>query len=212
MWEAVNQTLTSMYISVREAIPVGYRVYATLFIYTLLIAIYAIFIWKFYKFLARKNILELNLSQYNRTEFPFWNKFLASALFLVEYIIIIPVVVFFWFSIFSVIILLVSESPNVNQILLISTAVIAATRIIAYYSDDLSKDIAKYFPLMLLAVFILEPNFFSASKLLTRFSEIPSLLNNILIYFLFILILEILMRGLFTLFELIFGRNEKKEA
>jgi len=212
MWEAINSTLTNTYINIREAIPLHYRIYATLFVYTLLIAIYAIFIWKFYKFLARKNILELNLSQYNRTEFPFWNKFLASALFLVEYIIIIPVVVFFWFSIFSVIILLVSESPNVNQILLISTAVIAATRIIAYYSDDLSKDIAKYFPLMLLAVFILEPNFFSASKLLTRFSEIPSLLNNILIYFLFILILEILMRGLFTLFELIFGRNEEKEA
>ncbi|MCK5177829.1 MAG: hypothetical protein KAQ92_08955, partial [Candidatus Aenigmarchaeota archaeon] len=32
--------------------------------------VYAIFIFKFYRFLARKDIIPLNLNQYNRAEHP----------------------------------------------------------------------------------------------------------------------------------------------
>jgi len=190
------QTLSNIYVSFSQQIP------EKLAVYTILIAVYAIFIWKFYKFLAKKNIIELDLKQYNTTEHPGLNKFFASLLFLAEYIIILPVLVFFWFSIFSIFLLVLSKGQDVGQILLISAAIIASTRLASYYSQDLSKDLAKMFPFTVLAVFLLEPKFFNISELFLRFSEIPLLLNNILIYLVFILGLEIIMRSLFTILDL----------
>ena len=70
-----------------------------LLIFSVLIAVYAVFIWKFYKFLAKKNIIFLNLNQYNKTERPLLNKLLHSILFLAEYLIVLPVIVLIWFII-----------------------------------------------------------------------------------------------------------------
>jgi hypothetical protein len=198
----INETLNEVYLAFSTQVPDAYKPLIILAFYTIVIAIYAIFIWKFYKFLARRNILEINLGQYNKTENPLWNKFLASVFFLVEYTVIIPVVVFFWFSILAVFLLLLSKSQSVNQILLITAAIVAAIRVSSYLSTDLSKDLAKMFPFTVLAIFLLDPDFFLVSKLIGRFTEIPSLLGNILIYLIFIAGLEILMRFLFTIIDL----------
>jgi len=207
--EFLNETLSNIYLAFSEQIPQSYMPYIILAFYTVIIAIYSMFIWKFYKFLARKNILQLNLNQYNRTEHPFLNKFLASVFFLLEYIIIVPIIVFFWFSILSVFVLLLSKNQSVSQILIISAAIIAATRIAAYYSSELSKELAKMFPFTVLAIFLLEPDFFSIEKSIARFSEIPSLFGNILIYLVFIALLEVVMRGLFTIVDLFSSSGEE---
>jgi len=201
--QILNETLNNVYIAFSNQIPQKYMPYVILAFYTIIIVIYSIFIFKFYKFLARRNIIELNLNKYNKTEHPFLYKFLASIFFLIEYIVIVPILVFFWFSILSVFLLLLSKSQSVSQILIISAAIVAATRMTAYYSQELSKDLAKMFPFTVLAIFLLEPNFFSIEKLITRFSEIPSLLKNILGFLVFIAILEIAMRFLFTFIDLI---------
>lgn len=206
--EILNQTLNNIYMAVREQIPAEYIPYVTLAFYTIIITIYAIFIWKFYKFLARRNILELNLSQYNRTEHPFWNKFIASCFFFLEYVIIVPILVFFWFSILAVFLLLLSKSQSVSQILIISAAIVAATRMTAYYSGDLSKELAKMFPFTILAIFLFDPDFFNIEKTIARFSEIPSLLGHVLVFLIFIIILEIAMRGLFTIIDLLGSEND----
>jgi len=209
--EFLNQTLNNIYTAFSTQIPPKYMPYVILAFYTLLIAIYSIFIWRFYKFLARRNILNLNLQQYNRTEHPFWNKLLASGFFLLEYVIILPILVFFWFSILSIFLLLLSKAQSVSQILIISAAIVAATRMTAYYSTDLSKDLAKMFPFTVLAVFLLDPDFFSIEKMIIRFSEIPSLINHILGFLIFIFCLEIFMRVLFTVTEL-FSSGEEEVA
>ena len=69
--------------------------------------------------------------------------------------IILPFLFLFWFTVFSLFLLLLSESQNAEQILLISAAIIASTRISAYISEDLSKDLAKIFPFTVLALFVL---------------------------------------------------------
>jgi len=198
----LNETLGNIYTGFSNQIPQSYMPYIVLGFYTVIITIYAIFIWKFYKFLARRNIIQLNLNQYNRTEHPFLNKFLASVFFLVEYVIIVPILVFFWFSILAVFLLLLSKNQDISQVLIISAAIVAATRMTSYYSGDLSKDLAKMFPFTVLAIFLLDPDFFSIEKTIYRFSEIPLLFGNILIFLVFIAILEIIMRSLFTIIEL----------
>jgi len=209
--ETITDFFNEVYTSFNNQIPEIYQPILILGLYTIVIAIYAIFIWKFYKFLARKNILRLNLNRYNRTEHPVWNKITASAFFLLEYVIIVPILVFFWFSVLSIFLLLLSKNQDVNQILIISAAIVAAIRLTSYYSNDLSKDLAKMFPFTVLAIFLLEPGFFSVSKLIERFSEIPSLFQNFLIYLVFIIILEIVLRVIFTLIEIIFSSNQQTQ-
>jgi len=51
--------------SIFDSVPEDYKVLVSLLFYTIFIALYAIFIWKFYKFLASKEIIQLNLNQYN---------------------------------------------------------------------------------------------------------------------------------------------------
>lgn len=178
-----------------------YYLFTVILTYTLLIFIYVIFIWKFYKFLAKRNILELNLIRYNKSQNPNAGKFFASLLFLLEYIIILPFLVFLWFGIFSVFLLVLSENQSVGQILLISASIIAATRLTAYYSVNLAKDVAKLFPFTVLAVFILNPQTFAIDTLISRFTQIPELLNQILVYIVFIFAVEIIMRFFFTIVE-----------
>lgn len=174
-----------------------------LLIFSILIAIYSVFIWKFYKFLARRNIIYLNLKQYNKTERPLLNKFLHSILFLAEYIIILPIIVLIWFVILSLFLLVLSKQQSVQQIILISAAIVAATRITAYISESLSRDLSKMFPFTILVIFLLDPNFFSLDLLVKRFFEISGFLNNIVFYFVFILIVEFLLRFGYTIIEFI---------
>jgi len=165
-----------------------------LIIYAVLIAAYSVFIWKFYKFLARKNIIFLNLTQYNKTKHPLGNKILHSLLFLAEYLIILPVMVVVWFVVLGVFLIILSKEQSVQQILLITAAIISATRITAYISEDLSKDLAKMFPFTMLAIFLLTPNFFLLDQLIPRFLEIVNFFEHILFYLVFVLIIEFLMR------------------
>ena len=76
----ISQGISAAFTALNEQVPEQYRPLVILALYTLIIVIYAIFIWRFYKFLARRNIIELNLSQYNRTEHPTLNKSFASGL------------------------------------------------------------------------------------------------------------------------------------
>jgi len=165
-----------------------------LIIFASLITLYAVFIWKFYKFLARKNIIYFNFNQYNTTKHPLLNKFLHAILFLAEYIIILPILVAIWFTILGLFLIVLSKEQSVQQILLITAAIVSATRITSYISSDLSKDLAKMFPFTMLAIFLLSPDFFSLNELIPRFLEIPDFLHNIFFYLVVIIIIEFILR------------------
>jgi hypothetical protein len=203
--------LQGLYNIVIVPIPEQYRIFINLALYTILIALYSIFIWKFYKFLARRDILRLNLRQYSRTEHPFFHRLWAILLFLLEYIIILPLVVFVWFGILSLFLLILSEGQTVSQILLIAAAIVAATRLTAYVSGELSKDLAKIFPFTVLAIFLLRPDFLSLNMLILRALEIPELLTSILMYLVFIVIVEVVLRFFYTIADLFITTKEESE-
>jgi len=128
-----------------------------------------------------------------------------------EYLIILPFLVFFWFSIFSIFLLVLSESQNTLQILLISAAIIASTRITSYISEDLSKDLAKILPFTILAAFILGSSFFNVEGVMTKISQIPSLFDNIITFVVFIFIIEFVFRLLFSVFQFVKSKDENNE-
>jgi hypothetical protein len=197
----------NFFVDISSSFPENERIVMSLFIYTILILMYAVFIWKFYKFLARRDIIQLNLRQYEYSVHPSWEKFLAVALYTLEYLIILPFLVLFWFAIFSVFLLVLSESQNTQQILMISAAIITSTRIMSYISEDLSKDIAKILPFTVLAAFILGSNFFDSGTLFNKFAEIPNLFTHILIFLVFIFLVEFLFRAMFSVVQLVLSKD-----
>ena len=185
-----------------NSIPEDQKIFVSLVLYTFLIFIYSIFIWKFYTFLSSREIIQLNLKQYNYSNHPVLEKVYAIFLFTLEYLIILPFLVVFWFAILSVFLLVLSESKNTEQILLISAAIITSTRITSYISEDLSKEMAKILPFTVLAAFILGSGIINSGNILIKISSIPSLFGNILIFLVFIFFIEFVFRSLYSIVEL----------
>lgn len=208
--EGINQIFTNLYYLVATPLPEQYRIFINLTFYTVLIFIFLIFVWKFYKFISKRDILKLNLAKYNWSEHPVWNKFSAAVLYLLEYIIILPFIVFFWFGILALFILLLSPSLELSQILLISAAIVAATRLSAYYNEELSEQLSSLFPFILLSIFLTEPEFFSLTGFLERLNDVPAFFEHILIYLIFIIGLEILMRFLFLVIDMFTGWTDEE--
>jgi len=192
----ITQTLTIVLNEIKESIPKAYYPYIVVAAFSAFIVLYLLFVWKFYRFLSKRDILELELNKYNTSEHPVLYKFFASLLFLLEYIIIIPIIVFFWFFIFSLFLLFLSKNHDVGNILLISASLVASIRMLSYYSEELSSDIAKLFPFTLLVVLLIEEKFFSITLFIDKFAEIPDLFGNIFAYLIFIIGIEIFMRFL----------------
>jgi hypothetical protein len=192
-----------------DSVPEEQKVIVSLVVFTFLILVYSLFIWKFYQFLARREIIQMNLSQYNYSKHPGLEKFLALALYTLEYLIILPFLVLFWFAILSIFLLVLSESGNTQQILLISAAIITATRITAYISEDLAKDVAKILPFTILATFIIKIDFLNLDAVWGRLAQVPDLFYHILIFLIFIFVVEFILRGVYSIVELIGSGNEE---
>jgi hypothetical protein len=172
--------------------------------------VYSIFIFKFYRFIARRNIFELNLAQYNIETFAWLKKILGAILYLIEYVFLFPVFTFFWFITLTVLLSFMAKAQTINNILLISIALVSAVRVAAYYNEDLSKDLAKMLPFALLGIFLVDITFFSVSTSLGIITQIPSMWKIIIYYLIFAIILEFVLRIGYGILGL--GKPEEKKA
>jgi len=186
----INEVLDT----IQRFIPPQYLPLLAAFFAAILIALYSILTWKFYRFIARQDILSLNLSRYNQSEHPILSKLFAMILYLIEYIIILPLVIFVWFSVFTIMLLILSENLDINQILLITASIVGAIRILAYYEESLAEEIAKQTPLTLLIILISQSGFSSANKVVSNIIQIPSLISQISSFFILIMLLELVLR------------------
>ena len=194
------------YKNLTNLLPPAYAPIITLLIFSVLISLYAIFTWKFYRSLSKKDLIQLNLGRYNYSSHPFLKKFFATILYLTEYIIILPFLIFFWLATLALIILVLSEQQNAKHILTISAAIVAAIRILSYYQEDLSKDLAKLFPFTILSIFILTPDFFDFPRIIESLSQMKEFLSSTIYFLIFIVLVEIVLRFLDVIFKLM--RND----
>ena len=191
-------------------IPLGTRSFINLFLLVILVVAYSIIFWKFYRFIATKNIFGLDLNKYNKSKHRTTEKLLAGLLYFVEYIIIIPFLIFFWFALLTFFLLLLTVGIEIQTILVISAIVISAIRMTSYYKEDLSKELAKLLPLNLLAIAMLTPGFFDLERILGNFSNLSGFFGGVVIYLLFMIVLEIVLRFFDFIFSL-FGLEEEGE-
>jgi hypothetical protein len=169
------------------------------------ISIYALFIFKFYRFLGTRNIFELKLSKHSEGFTGFVSSIAKIFLYLVEYLFILPVFIFFWFLVFVVILIFMAKAQPIQNILLVSMALVGSVRITVYFSEDLARDLAKMLPFAMLGVFLLDFSYFSLSDSWLLITQLPSAWSIMLYYFLLIITIEFIFRILY----LAFNKNKK---
>jgi hypothetical protein len=148
----------------------------------ILIAIYSISIWHFYRYIARRDCFNINTIHHQ--------KFFSF----LKYFLIFPIVAFIFFLGFSLMILFITKDLEFVSILSTSFAVVVAIRLTAYYSEDLSKDVAKMLPFALLGLFIADPSYFSFVEISTKISSLPEFLNLCFQFIILIVIVEWILR------------------
>ncbi|MBI4043826.1 MAG: hypothetical protein HY393_03395 [Candidatus Diapherotrites archaeon] len=177
-------------------------------LFSLGMAVYAIIIWQYYHLVAKRDLFRFKRKEGRGFEVLISNLF-GEFVFLLEYLIVFPLITFVFFSVFAVMLFFLAKEQPLESILLISITVIAATRITAYYNEALAQDVAKLIPLVMLGVFILEPNFFSVSLVQSRIEEVPLFLNRIAGFLLFTLALEVALKVVLGVKHAVLGGDEK---
>ncbi len=129
-------------------------------------AIYAIAIWHFYRFIARRDCFKLS---------PCKHKRLIGFL---KYTFLFPFVAFSFFIGFSLLLLFLTRDLDIDQVLSTAFAIIVAIRITAYYSEDLSKDLAKMLPFALLGLFLVDPSYFRWEDITAKVESLPEFFIN----------------------------------
>ena len=171
--------------------------------YTAGMVLYSFFVWKFYRFVSRREIIPINIEKYSSkgTRSPF-----KIGAYVASYVLLFPFILFLWFFVYSFFIYFLARDIPTGTVLLISITVITAIRVTAYYQEDLAKDLGKLLPFALLAIFLTSPvffsdtgNFFSLDDLETRFSEIPLLSMEIIKFVLYAIFVEAFLRTVFVI-------------
>ncbi len=174
-----------------------------------IIVILAGFIWYFYRSLSKKDLIALNLDKYNRSSHPVLQKLFALALYLLEYIVVIPFFILIWSIAMAIAIFLVSDRGT-SEIMFLTGVLIISIRILSYIQKDIAGDLAKLFPFVTISVFLLYSDVFNSVKVFSQIKEIPLLLSNIYLYFITIFVVEIGLRVIDTIVD--FWKSEENRV
>jgi hypothetical protein len=210
------ENLLLNYNSFRESLPKEINAFISFLFLVLLVVIYSIFVWHLYKFISKKNPLGLNLNKYNTFEQSSVSRFFMGFFYFLEYILILPFLIFFIFGIFTFLLIILSQSEDLSSILIVSATVITVIRITSYYKEALSQEIAKIFPFLLLTVLALDPTSLVQTqyfqKIVNFLTNLPLFFNDIKYYFIFILLIEVVLRFIESFLDLFKSyENDKDE-
>ncbi len=115
-----------------------------------------------------------------------------------KYIVVFPIITLLWAAVIAGVILLLSKQPDAAYAVLFATVIIGATRLLAYFSEPAAQEIAKLLPFVFLSALIFDPNFSFLNSAPTDLGGFMSTLPQAEAYFIGILLLEIILRLLYT--------------
>jgi len=176
------------------------------------IAVYSGFVFMFYRILAKKDLLTLDLSKYADDFGGKVKKYLRSVLFVLQYIVVVPVLIAFWTLVLAVILTLLSDSSDDHaRNALIATSVVGAVRILAYWTEDLSRDVAKMLPFAVLGVYLVSSTSVQWSAFQELLESLPELAKSFFSSLVLLAILETLLRIVSTLSRIRAKRWKRKK-
>ena len=172
----------------------AYNLLEPVALYILGMSIYTLFVFKFYRFLASKDIFEFDVSRYEESKHRAVRVVLHAVAYAAKYLFIFPLVAFFWFATFTVLLSFLAPDRPFSDILLVALAVVGTIRISAYLTEDLSRDLAKILPFAVLGIFIVNVSFFKTSDSFEVLKQANDNREAILYYLGFSIVLEFVLR------------------
>ena len=129
--------------------------------------VFALFVFKFYRFVSSKDVFVLDISRYEQSKFKAARVFLHATLYATKYLFIFPLVAFFWFAAITLMLSFLAtdqgSATSFQNILLVAMTVVGIIRVCAYIAEDLARDLAKMLPFAVLAFLILDLSSFEAA-------------------------------------------------
>ncbi len=175
----------------------------TVAVYVVGMAIYAVFIFKFYRFVASRDMFELDFSRYEESRFKFVRTVLHLVFYVLRYLILFPFFAIFWFAVLTIILAFLSREQAFADVLLVALATVGTIRITSYYHEDLSRDLAKILPFAVLGIFLIDVSFFEIGESLDILKQADEHREEILYYLIALIALEFALRlamGAITVF------------
>ncbi len=186
-------------------------------LFTVGVAIYAILIFNLYRFMSRRDIFGLDFSRFEERSHPVFRKTLHLIFYVAKYLLIFPLFAFFWFGVLVVMVAFLSKTKEVEDLLLISMAVLTSVRVTSYYTEELSRDIAKMLPFALLGIFLIDLRYFDLSTSTELLNRAGAEWESIFYYWVFVVVLELILRvtepyfkALYNSFKLLFTHKPKR--
>ena len=171
--------------------------------YVLGMAAYTVFVFKFYRFVAARDMFRLDLSRYQEARFRWLRRVLHVVMYVAKYLVIFPAFAAFWFAVLTLILTFLSRDRAITDILLIALATVTTIRATAYYDEDLSRDVAKILPFAVLALFLIDASFFNIRQSLEVLRDANDVRETILYYLLFLIAVEFALRLLLSVVSLL---------
>ena len=154
---------------------------------------YGVFVWHFYRLIARREIVSMTLEKYHTG-----GKRLTSLIvYFAKYVLIFPLVVTAWFFAYSLFMFFLAPDIDQDFVFLIVISLVVAIRIAAYYKEDLSKDLAKMIPFSLLGIFLVNTTLFTVDQFFDRLDDFIPFVGKIAAFVLFAIGIEAALRILF---------------
>ena len=175
------------------------------------IAAYSGFVFMFYRLLAKRDLLTLDLKRYEDSMTGRIRVFFRSLLFVAQYVLLIPILIGFWTVVMATILTPLSDSSDHSRNAMIATSVVGAVRILAYWTEDLSRDVAKMLPFAVLGVFLVGSTSVNFSEFEALYSNLPELADAYLNSLILLSILETVLRVGHVVKDLFGGQRRVKK-
>ena len=174
-------------------------------VYIVGMSVYAFFVFRFYRFVATRDMFALDLSKYEESQRGWLRVVVHLLLYVGKYIILFPVFAFFWFGVLTVILAFLSRDQTMSEVLRMALVTVSAIRVMSYYDEDLSRDLAKILPFGVLAFFLVDSSSLSVRESLDVLKDIRDHSENILYYLALLIALEFTLRILMAFVKFLFG-------
>lgn len=171
--------------------------FVAIFYLVISIATYSILIWHFYRYIAIRDCFKISPRRHKKV------------IGFLKYFLLFPFVAFLYFAGFSLMLLFLTKKYDTDALLSTSFAIVVAIRITAYYSGDLSKDVAKMLPFALLGVVLVDPSYFNVGSIHTKILELPEYSIKIIQFILFMILIEWILRILLAIRYAIFPKKQQ---
>ncbi|KYK29285.1 hypothetical protein AYK20_05660 [Thermoplasmatales archaeon SG8-52-1] len=182
--------------SIEKILSGDLSLFTWLFSIMIMIAIYSIIIYHFYRYIARRDCFKPSERKHGK------------AVGILKYMFVFPVIAMLFFIGFSLILIFLTNTIDISQILYTAFVLVLAIRITAYYTEDLSKDVAKMLPFAILGIFLVDSSYFSIESVGDRINLLPDFINLIIQFLLLIIFTEWILRAILSIRNYIFPKKE----